>query len=92
MEEDADGWLRMNIEKGNQSTEGRQMVNLGNLGHPEIEGNEYKIKTLTNQTNPVELITDADGQAWLIVGTDSGFEGLTKIYFSSIGYLFELAE
>ena len=29
---------------------------------------------------------DADGRAWLIVGTDSGFEGLTAVYYARIAY------
>jgi len=37
---DEAGWLRINIDKGNQATDGRHMVVLGNLAHPEINGDE----------------------------------------------------
>jgi hypothetical protein len=30
------------------------------------------------------LKTDAQGNLWVIVGTDSGFEGTTAVYFQSI--------
>ncbi|MDE0699169.1 MAG: hypothetical protein OXH61_00425 [Acidimicrobiaceae bacterium] len=30
--------------------------------------------------------TDDDGSVWLIVGTDSGFEGLTRLYYDRIAY------
>ncbi len=32
---------------------------------------------LTNSYAPLQVSSDADGKIWLIVGTDSGFEGLT---------------
>jgi len=89
---DEAGWLRINIDKGNQATDGSHMVVIGNLAHPEIDGDEYRIKTLGNQDNPIEIVTDAEGRAWLIIGTDSGFEGLTTVYYSGISYLFELVE
>jgi len=34
----------------------------------------------------VEVTTDAQGPAWLIVGTDSGCEGLSRFYWSRIAY------
>ena len=87
VDEDASGHLRMNIDKGNQATEGRDMINLGHVAHPELgdsTGEEYKIKSLTNEERPFEVTTDTDGALWLIVGTDSGFEGLTTLYYDQI--------
>jgi hypothetical protein len=86
-EEDVSGYLRMNIDKGNQGSEGKDMINLGDVAHPELgegTGEEYKIKTLSSDGRSLEVITDADGGLWLIVGTDSGFEGLTALYYSQI--------
>ena len=87
LEEDKSGHLRMNIDKGNQATEGEAMINLGNVAHPEVTGDEYKIKTLHNQGRPFEVMSDTDGRIWLIVGTDSGFEGLSAFYFARITYI-----
>ena len=87
VDEDASGHLRMNIDKGNQATEGRDMINLGHVAHPELGdsmGDEFKIKSLTNEERSFEVTTDADGALWLIVGTDSGFEGLTTLYYDRI--------
>jgi hypothetical protein len=44
--EDDRGWLRMNIDKGNQASEGEDMTNLGTLANPNINmdtftGEEY---------------------------------------------------
>jgi hypothetical protein len=86
VEEDVSGYLRMNIDKGNQAQEGDDMISLGNIAHPELEiaGEEYKIKILDNEERPFEAVTDINGGLWFIVGTDSGFEGLTALYYSRI--------
>lgn len=83
--EDEDGWLRMNIDKGNQAQDGNDMVLVGNIAHPSLQDEErYEIKTLTNEGSPVVVTSDGDGRLWLIVGTDSGFEGLTAICYGNI--------
>ena len=91
MVEDNAGYLRMNIDKGNQATEGEVMFNLGNVAHPEVTGDEYKIKTLHNQGRSFEVVSDSEGRIWLIVGTDSGFEGLSTFYYATITYTFTTA-
>jgi hypothetical protein len=43
--------------------------------------------TQTNRNNvdsPIFLKTNESGELWLLIGTDSGFEGKTTLYFSSI--------
>ncbi len=83
---DSIGHLRMNIDKGNQSQGGEDMVVMGNVAHPDVTGPEYRIKTLNNDERPLTVETDGEGRVWLIVGTDSGFEGLTTLYYARITY------
>lgn len=75
--------VRMNIDKGGQSQGGQDMVVLGNVGIP---GNtsEYKLIQRDNLQNPVQITADSNGNLWLIVGTDSGFEGTTTLYYNTI--------
>ncbi|MXY88341.1 MAG: hypothetical protein F4Y92_05740, partial [Dehalococcoidia bacterium] len=80
------GHLRMNIDKGNQSTGGADMVVLGDVAHPDAMRDYPVIKTLTNAEQPLTVRTDGEGRLWLIVGTDSGFEGLTTLYYAGIAY------
>ena len=80
------GHLRMNIDKGNQSTGGEAMVVLGDISHADATIDTYAIKTLTNADAPLTVTTDDEGSLWLIVGTDSGFEGLTSLYYARIAY------
>ena len=91
-EEDGNGYLRMNIDKGNQSRGGESMVVLGNVAHPEVANREYRIKTLDNTALPLSVTTDSEGSVWLIVATDSGFEGLSQFYYARIHFTFSLAE
>ena len=83
---DSIGHLRMNIDKGNQSQGGPQMVVLGDVAHPDVADQEFRVKTLDNAGRDVTVEADAGGSAWLIVGTDSGFEGLTRLCYDRISY------
>ena len=76
----------MNIDKGNQANGGAAMVVVGNVAHPEVVREEYRIKSLDNAGNPVQVTTDGNGGLWLIVGTDSGFEGLSRFYYARMAF------
>ena len=84
--EDSSGHLRINIDKGNQSTGGADMLVLGHVAHPDAGAGTYRIKTLGNEGRALSAETDGDGRIWLIVGTDSGFEGLSAFYYARITY------
>lgn len=75
--------IRMNIDKGGQSQGGEDMVVLGNVGIPG-EDFRYQLIQRDNLQSPVQLTTDSSGSLWLIVGTDSGFEGTTTLYYNTI--------
>ena len=66
------------------------MVVMGNVAHPDVTGPEYRVKTLDNDERPLTVETDGEGRFWLIVGTDSGFEGLTTLYYARITYRLRL--
>lgn len=76
------GWYRMNIDKGNQSQSGDDMIVIGDFSN-DTDENVYTLKTLTNDT-PFRATTNSNGSLWIIVGTDSGFEGTTTIYYDNI--------
>ena len=79
---DASGYYRMNIDKGNQSNGGQDMMVLGDFSN-DTDKNLYTLKTVTNPV-PFQVQADPNGELWLIVGTDSGFEGKTTIYYNRI--------
>lgn len=83
-----DGDIRMNIDKGGQSLGGEDMLVLGTVGIP---GEEFRYQLIQrdNLQNPLQLRSDASGNLWVIVGTDSGFEGTTTLFYNSISVRLE---
>ncbi|MVM34702.1 hypothetical protein GO755_32035 [Spirosoma sp. HMF4905] len=78
-----DDFYTINLDKGNQSTGGKDAVLLGNIGAGD-DVTSYKLITRSNVESPLTVRTNAQGELWLIVGTDSGYEGLTTLYYSNI--------
>ena len=83
------GWLRLDIDKGNQESDGEDMINLGTLSNPNLDpdtstGDEYALMTLNSQGRNFQVTSDKDGSIWVVIGTDSGFEGATTVYYNSV--------
>lgn len=88
---DGDGWLRMNLDKGNQSQGGEDALALGNFAGTQsgCDGNNpYALKTLSSAASAIKVTADAGGGIWLLVGTDSGYEGVTRVYFTQVDLVF----
>lgn len=80
-----DGEWRLNVDKGGQSEGGRNAVVVGDAAKPTNEEFDvYERKTLGNADSPLEITSDGDGSLWIFVGTDSGFEGKTTLYYTSV--------
>ncbi|MEZ4528454.1 MAG: hypothetical protein R2941_21280 [Desulfobacterales bacterium] len=80
------GHYFMNIDKGNQSIGGTQALLIGNIGNgiSDCSSKAYNYKILDNQSNPLEITTNHNGFLWLMIGTDSGFEATTSLYYTNI--------
>ncbi|WP_372948670.1 hypothetical protein [Mariniphaga sp.] len=81
-EKDGDNFYRMNIDKNNQSQNGEDMVVIGDFSN-DTDLEEYTLKSVSNES-PFGAATDENGNLWLIIGTDSGFEATTTIYYNSV--------
>lgn len=44
----------------------------------------YQLLTFSNPSSPLQITTDDTGRLWLFLGTDSGFEGRTGLYYDVI--------
>ncbi|RYX80943.1 hypothetical protein EON83_26400 [bacterium] len=75
------------LDKGNNSQQGTQARNLGNVGIPGDES-VYKLKQLNNVSRLLPLTTDSSGNAWVFVGADSGYEGQKELYYTQIKLTF----
>ncbi|GAB3167826.1 hypothetical protein [Telluribacter humicola] len=78
-----DNYYMINIDKGGQSQGGNEMTVLGHVGAGE-DVQEYQIIERSNEQNPVQVQPNANGELWLVVGTDSGFEGKTILYYDQV--------
>ena len=76
-------FVSVNFDKGNQAQGGSDLVAIGNLAQT-TAGNctspVYRLKTLSIGGVGPLVTSDSSGRVWLVIGTDSGFEGLTKVY------------
>jgi hypothetical protein len=80
-------FYKFSLDKGEQASDGKEMVVIGNVSNG-LDNYGYKLVRRDNRTKPVEVTTDANGAVWLCVGTDSGFEGLTVLYYDRIKVTF----
>ncbi|HWK58568.1 MAG TPA: hypothetical protein VNQ80_14595 [Parapedobacter sp.] len=78
---DEDNFYRMNIDKIQQCcTDGTDMVVIGDVAN----GTEDEVYTIIERTGEFSAETDHQGVLWLTVGTDSGYEGRTALYYTGI--------
>ena len=81
----------LNIDKGNQSMPGLNAIVLGDIAVPS-NSTEYALITRSNafsSSSPVFMTqTNNEGEIWLLVGTESGFEGTTTVYYTKINIVF----
>lgn len=84
----SNGYLRMNVDKGNQSLGGTAASVAGNIanGIPcDQAAPVYPFALIQRSHQHITNVTaTANGDLWLLVGTDSGFEGLTRLYYQNI--------
>ena len=84
----SNGYLRMNVDIGSQSNSGTAASVAGNIanGIP----CEKAFPTLPfaliqrSHQHTSNVTASAAGELWLLVGTDAGFEGLTRLYYQNI--------
>ena len=76
---------RMNVDKGDQSKGGEDASAAGNIanGKPCVSPQPY-VSIRRIRRHPTPVVANSNGEVWLLIGTDSGFEGSTRIYFQRI--------
>jgi hypothetical protein len=78
---------RVNLDRGNQSQGGPQGLVLGNITNSvsACGARRWETKTVASP-DPSSLLVTADdrGAVWILVGMDSGFESLSRIYLRRV--------
>jgi hypothetical protein len=88
---DSSGNHRLNVDKGEQASGGANAQVLGDIanGSTDCATPSYRSITRDNRSTPFHISSDDQGQLWLLVGTDSGFEGITALYYDTIRVVLE---
>lgn len=92
--EGASGSLGLNVDKGNQSMGGANAQVVGDIanGSPDCSNPPYRLITRDNRASPFRMTSNSRGELWLLVGTDSGYESTTALYYDTIRVLLEPAQ
>lgn len=85
---DRENWVRLNVDKGNQSQGGTAATVAGTIANGLAAGGGGAaapyVSIVREVTHATTVQSDAQGRLWLLAGIDSGFEGLTRIYLQKI--------
>lgn len=84
----ASGKVTVNVDKGNQSQSGTEVVSIGDFAQEEPSATctdaPYQNKALSTGASGPFVTSDGAGRLWLVIGTDSGSEGHTRVYFLEV--------
>lgn len=81
---DSDNWYRPNFTSALQSKESNDVLHVaGTIGVGD-DASDFVLVNRNNNTSPVMITANNKGELWLMMGTDSGFEGTTTLYYTSI--------
>ena len=81
----------MNIDIGSQRNSGRDASRVSDIanGTPCAAPNPPPYVLLQKEhTHSTSVRTDESGNLWVIVGTDSGYEGRTTLYYKRVTVTF----
>ncbi|HSF17401.1 MAG TPA: hypothetical protein VLK65_17800 [Vicinamibacteria bacterium] len=83
--------LRMNVDKGQQTNPGPNAVVVGDVANSVAcgESPRWELEQLSSGAESVDVVTDRSGSVWLFVGTDSGFEATTSLYYTWVAATLE---
>ncbi|OUS71894.1 hypothetical protein B1748_25650 [Paenibacillus sp. MY03] len=71
----------LNADKGNQAQDGADLKNVGNMVVPDDSVEGFQAKPMSHQAT---LKSNDKGELFVIIGSDSGFEGLTTWYLDDV--------
>lgn len=84
--DDGSGFLLMNVDKSNQGSGGSDAIVIGDMAGTTMscDRSTFELKSLDSEGQAFTVMTDDQGRAWLLLGTDSGFEATTRVYFTRV--------
>lgn len=90
------GWLRLNIDYGQQSQSGANALVVGILSNSyscdQSTEAPWELKTVSTQGQSLQVRSDEQGALWAVAGSDSAFEGRTDWYLTALRVRLEPVE
>jgi len=80
----ANNHVTMNFDKGNQGTAGKEAQILGTIGNGLACGTSTPTSKTLKSAAPMTVKTDTNGDLWLLVGIDSGFEASSELTLQTL--------
>ncbi|WP_308633929.1 copper amine oxidase N-terminal domain-containing protein [Paenibacillus silvisoli] len=74
-------YYRMNVDIGSQGAGGKDVKVIGNAAKPNAEQSGYQRVEFNYSA---KVTANAKGEIFILIGADSGFEGLTTLYFDDV--------
>jgi len=87
LEPDESDYIALSVDKGVQSQSGPAATVIGDIANGEEcddPENAPYVSIVRSGEHEEPVTTDDDAKLWLLVGTDSAFEGITTMYYQSI--------
>ena len=86
---DEDGYTRLTVDKGGQSQGGEDADVAGVIANgipceEALDSDQPYAMVTWNQTLQGAVETNEEGELWVFIGTDSGFEGRTSLYYDTV--------
>lgn len=86
---DNDGWVRLNVDKGQQANGSDNVLVLGDIrnGQPGCSGSvPFAVNRYTSARHALRVQASEEGSFWTLFGTESGFESPHEIYFTRVRF------
>lgn len=86
-----DGHWRLNLDKGDQLEEGPAVLILGNVATSNTDCLDpvFELKTLSSGSRSLQARADEEGGIWLFIGSESGYESRSALYFTEVEFTLE---
>lgn len=82
-------YYRLNIDKGENLDSGETLIAFGDIGvSPSLTEYVAISRSNANSYQPLLVRSNSKGEIWLVVGTDSSYEGINTVYYTSINVVF----
>ncbi|MFD2286262.1 hypothetical protein GJU39_21050 [Pedobacter petrophilus] len=75
-----DGYFRLNLDKDSESLSGKDLFYINHIAN----GTQEATYKLLNRSGEFKGRSNENGEAWIVIGTDSGHEATTTLFYTKV--------